>query len=102
MNFDLPELDPCGQVWFAVLVQSIEDLMSRSEASDMDLARGSARRWFKSPRSDVGSFRWVCMMVNLDPETVLERVREKLRDHPPARECLRLKSTASSVQRSDG
>jgi len=74
MNFDVPELDPVGQLWFAVLLQSIEDAMSYTIDESTHHA---AKRWFRSDREDVGSFIWVCNAINLDHETVLQRVREQ-------------------------
>jgi len=76
MNFDVPELDPVGQLWFAVLLQSIEDALSFSLDESTVAA---AKRWFRAAREDVGSFIWVCNAINLDSETVLQRVREQFR-----------------------
>ena len=79
MNFDLPEMDCYKAVWLAVLQQAIADLVS--EAGDSEIPRRTATRWFKSNADHVGSFKWVCNVVNLDTEAVLVRVRERIREH---------------------
>jgi hypothetical protein len=76
VNFDVPELDPIGQLWFAVLLQSIEDALSFTLDESTVAA---AKRWFRADREDVGSFKWVCNAINLDSETVLQRVRQQFR-----------------------
>lgn len=83
MNFDVPELDPLGQLWFAVLTQSIEDALSFSLDESTVAA---AKRWFRSEREDVGSFRWVCNVINIDAEAILQRVRAQYRQRQPLRE----------------
>ena len=82
MNFDLPELDQYRSIWLAVLQQAIADLVT--ENVEEEIASRTARRWFKSDADGVGSFNWVCNVVNLERESVLQRVREKLREHDGA------------------
>lgn len=94
MNFDLPEMECYKAVWLAVLQQAIADLMS--EAYDAEIPARTARRWFKSEVESVGSFKWVCDVVNLDRESVLQRVRDRLREHT------RKITTAREILRRDG
>lgn len=93
MNFDVPELDPVGQLWFAVLLQSIEDALSFTLDESTCAA---AKRWFRADREDVGSFIWVCNAINLDSDSVLQRVREKFR------ECKRQAMREGSLHGSHG
>lgn len=82
MNFELPETDCYGMVWFAVLLQAIEDATVVVEdvkpLTEMHYYQRKAILWFKNrERKDVGSFTWVCSVLNLEPEDVLEKVRER-------------------------
>ena len=56
-----PELDDsgCRRLWAAVLWQAIKD-------ADYSEGRGAAYNWIFSNRSDVGSMRWICDMLDLD------------------------------------
>ena len=56
-----PELDDSGvrRLWAAVLWQAIKD-------ADYAEGRGSAFNWIFSKRTDVGSMRWICDMLDLD------------------------------------
>ena len=55
------ELDDSGvrRLWAAVLWQAIKD-------ADYAEGRGAAYNWIFSKRSDVGSMRWICDMLDLD------------------------------------
>ena len=56
---DFPE----AALWHAVILQALEDLR-------YEQLRQPALRWFLSRSGDVGSFRWVCQQIDLDPGAV--------------------------------
>jgi len=53
-------------LWSAVLKQAIEDVTkSPVEAfSERDLS------WFEDECDEIGSFQWICCMLNLHPESI--------------------------------
>jgi hypothetical protein len=96
MNFDVPEMDCFGHIWMAVLVQALEDatipvppaqIHSHSDVcprgckrlllTDNHYHQRTALAWFRSETKVIGSFQWVCSILNLDPEAVIEKVRQR-------------------------
>ena len=58
-----PELE----LWAKVLRQAITDLNCQAE-------RRLAVAWFRSLREDEGSFLWICLMLDLEPDRVRDAV----------------------------
>lgn len=81
MNFEVPDLDCFGGVWFAVLMQAVEDATAHVPdaipLTEAHYYQRTAILWFRHRRHDIGSFVWICSVLNLDPDEVLRRVREK-------------------------
>ncbi|MGC8490798.1 MAG: hypothetical protein ACP5SH_03570 [Syntrophobacteraceae bacterium] len=81
------------ELWGAVLLQAIEDYQRKGAGFDMAVngirLRGwyydreirrdkrRAEEWFKSNKEDMGSFRWICDLLKLDPGRVWARIKEK-------------------------
>ncbi|MGC9196292.1 MAG: hypothetical protein ACP5IL_12675 [Syntrophobacteraceae bacterium] len=80
-------------LWSAVLLQAIEDYHRKGAGyevavngiklrgwyydREMRRDRRRAEGWFKSTNQSVGSFLWICDMLQLDPDRVWARIREK-------------------------
>ena len=52
-------------LWAAVLKQAIKD--SRQCSKD---SFNNPRLWFISESQEVGSFLWICAVLNIDPELI--------------------------------
>jgi hypothetical protein len=59
--------DNCRNLWAAVLERAIEDAV---RGGNYWIDRENAKTWFLSDDRDVGSFLWVCDIVNLDPSVL--------------------------------
>ncbi|MDR3570188.1 MAG: hypothetical protein P4L43_19350 [Syntrophobacteraceae bacterium] len=80
-------------LWGAVLLQAIEDYRRKGAGYEVSVngirlrgwyydreIRSDKRRaeaWFKSQSEDMGSYLWICDLLQLDPERVWARIREK-------------------------
>ncbi len=62
----------CRKLWAAVLEQAIKD--ARDETSKtlrVERADGqTAQHWFHSENDGIGSFLWICEMLDLEPRFV--------------------------------
>ena len=113
MNFDVASFDCYGQIWFAVLVQAVEDASvvlpplvvhqhkvkcppgcRRLAYTDEHYFQRTAFSWFRSTEETVGSFLWVCAILNIAPEIILDRIEERRRDVRKHRRRAYAKSTA--------
>lgn len=75
-------MDCYGLVWFAVLLQAVEDasvpVPNVHPLTEQHYYQRKAVLWFRNKeRADIGSFMWVCSVLNLDPEDVLEEVNRR-------------------------
>jgi hypothetical protein len=74
-------MDCLGTLWFAVLMQAVEDasilVPDAHPLTEQHYYQRTALLWFKNSRCDVGSFIWVCNTLNVEPEEVLQRVRDR-------------------------
>jgi len=74
---------PDKKLWAAVLIDAIKCLSGHvvGEGSRDKQAKEirMAKEWFLSERKDVGSFLWVCRMLDLVSEQVLKEVVELCR-----------------------
>jgi len=60
----------CKGLWCAVLQQAIKD--SRWDVT--------ARSWFFSEDQEVGSFLWICTVLDVNPELILELLAIRYHD----------------------
>jgi hypothetical protein len=70
--------EPERTLWAEVLVLAFNDAMGRiSEAGSVPpaLIQGQAKAWFLSPRRDIGSFRWVCGELGIEPSAVIRTLK---------------------------
>jgi hypothetical protein len=66
-------MTPERELWGHVLLQAICDVVGlhvAASAHDRRLIRQQAETWFLAHSSSLGSFRWVCNSLGLDPATV--------------------------------
>lgn len=61
----------CRDLWKAVLEQAFKDAQGRVGTYEH---KKDARRWFRSNRKEIGSFLWVCEVLDLDPKATLARL----------------------------
>lgn len=55
-----PDVWRSKKLWFAVLFQALADLTDKNE-------RARALAWLDDPRRTIGSFTWVCEVLEVDP-----------------------------------
>jgi hypothetical protein len=66
-----PVAESCRRLWVAVLEQAIDDLERGY------VYAGRAQAWFESDNEGVGSFLWICRMLNIDPDYARKGVSRK-------------------------
>ena len=54
------------ELWAAVLKQAIEDAQKYIGSFAME----KAHQWFKNESDEVGSFLWICSILDLAPESI--------------------------------
>lgn len=59
------EFSPYRALWSAVLISAIKQMDSYSEAD-----RKEASRYVFNTKDSPTSFRWICTMLNMDPEVL--------------------------------
>ena len=62
----------CERLWSAVLKQAIKDAQEKYSIYAED-----ARAWFCSKSKGTGSFIWICMILDLDPDAFRSIYQEK-------------------------
>lgn len=67
-----PSPDECRRLWAAVLWNARNDLRDRRPNGDSKANRASALSWIKGRGDGVGSFVFVCEVLNLSPAKVRE------------------------------
>jgi hypothetical protein len=67
------------KLWFAVLEQAIKDSEGYlvSSRDDNDRIKQEARRWFLSENQGIGTFLWICLMLDLNPEFLRKHIGKK-------------------------
>ena len=65
----------CKKLWSAVLKQAIKDAQEI-----YSIYAGDARAWFCSKNQGTGSFIWICMMLDLDPDEFRSVYQEREAD----------------------
>jgi len=68
-------------LWASVLGRAIDDLnkkltprMSDSKKSETLKFKQSAKYWFSRKESNVGSFVWICDILEIDPEKTKSKI----------------------------
>lgn len=64
-------------LWAAVLWQAVSDVVRLATASrpHAQLIAQQTRSWIDDPAADgVGSFRWICSVLDIDPNRVRPRI----------------------------
>jgi len=67
MLFDSKKRNPYEKLWFAVLMQAMEDLQDEK-------FKQKAEKWFKSNSSKTGSFLWICNYLEFNAEEIRENL----------------------------
>lgn len=62
----------CKNLWSAVLNKAIEDAQENYSIYAED-----ARAWFRSKSQRTGSFIWICLILNLDPDAFRSVYQER-------------------------
>ncbi len=67
------------KLWFTVLEQAISDAEGHVEGPKdyRKLITERARAWFFRKNQGIGSFLWICLMLDLDPELVTRFAAKK-------------------------
>lgn len=80
--------DPsCLALWQSVMIQAVKDLHDVMRFKRDSEGRNAAwipvrehanlLRWFRSKQKDVGSFIWVCEVIDCDPDVVLKTLHDR-------------------------
>lgn len=64
-------------MWAAVLHQAIDDLNMRPRKQAEVLWKADAKRWLKSDSEEALSFRWVCMILDLDYQKTRQAISSR-------------------------
>ena len=67
-------------LWKAVLEQAFKDAQGQVGTYEY---RRDARVWFQSDSKDIGSFLWICEVLDLDPEVTRASVDHGVNITPP-------------------
>ena len=70
----------CRALWVSVLWQGVCDAVRLASAARpwRRAYSDDAVEWIMADEEEVGSFRWICGVVNLDPGRVRERVAKMI------------------------
>jgi len=73
------EILPYRKLWFAVMETAYRDLYLQGSASGRDRLQyqEQARLWFIATRDGVGSFIWICQVLEVDPGRTRKRILEE-------------------------
>jgi len=68
------------KLWVAVLIQAIKDRQRPKVKENYHSGRryiDAAHQWFESSEDGIGSFNWICFILDLDPEKLLTGINEQ-------------------------
>lgn len=70
----------CKSLWAAVLWQALGDAvrLARAKRPTPRHWHQDALDWFANESVEIGSFRWICDLMGLDPNRVRERVERMM------------------------
>jgi hypothetical protein len=63
------------ELWAGVLLQAIKDYHDEGTSSTVQRDKRHAMAWFKSSRQDVGSFIWICDLLDLNSGLIRSRIK---------------------------
>lgn len=84
----------------AVLGRAVEDATGPARRSSTACSPGEregARAWLTSPRIEPMSFRWLCLMLDLDADAILKQLAAAVPDPRPDEEDIRSALGTSAV-----
>jgi hypothetical protein len=67
----------CKKLWVAVLDRAIKDALEEvpaNESQPREFIVQGAQAWFRSQSQRVGSFLWICAVLDLHPQLVRKRL----------------------------
>jgi hypothetical protein len=74
-------------LWLSVLDRAVRDLISLKRfENDPVISEDpvyvydfrSLKKWFRSTEMDIGSFRWICTLVEIDPVWALKKLEKQI------------------------
>jgi len=102
MRIDIKPMDGYGLLWLSVLRLAMEDAMRTVEEPTVHVHSGlcpkncdqrnysdeyrwkaKARGWLASQGDGVGSLRWICSVLNLEPADVVREYERRLTGERP-------------------
>lgn len=69
---DHAKCDPCKELWVDVLLQAVDDLKFEAHHPYNSVY------WFLSGNDDIGSFLWICQLMNVDKRKILGRLSPQI------------------------
>jgi len=85
--------DPLRRLWWAVLTLGLDDYYRPSTRAPAIKKAAEARQWVASRSESIGSFSWVCIMLDLS----VDAMRAKLLNDPTT---LKLRKKRTPVSKS--
>ena len=68
----------CKKLWIAVLKQAIKDSQRDAKSSIV-----RSQLWFYHDSKEVGSYLWICDILNLDPESIRSSIKLEIQEPFP-------------------
>ena len=74
-------------LWLSVLDRAIKDLTALERVRNDPMVRedpvfiydyNSLKKWFRSTEMEIGSFRWICYLVEVDPLWALKKLEKQM------------------------
>ena len=68
------------KLWAAVLIQAVEDRLHPKFTESYHSGKryvDAAQQWFERSEDGIGSFNWICFVLDLDPEKILTGINEQ-------------------------
>ncbi|MDL1957012.1 MAG: hypothetical protein LWW95_08230 [Candidatus Desulfofervidus auxilii] len=67
------------RLWAAVLKRAVDDY-KEALTGNKKMTLLSLKRWFYNKNNNVGTFRWICDLLNINPEWFLKKLESQLFD----------------------
>lgn len=78
--------EACKNLWTAVLEKAIKDAqfeLAVYKTHVTDIFKESALEWFHSEEKGIGSFLWICTILNIEPTSVLTLFTDNIHELYP-------------------
>lgn len=79
--FLLPDVESERQLWAAALLNALRDSIGRGLVNDGKVAKTlserDAKEWFASNAYYVGSFKWICELLELEPDNIRRKIENE-------------------------